>query len=248
MADLLPAALLDGAFAVAVVATFLTGVMRGFAGFGAGMALIPVYSLLWGPVVGVPILILIEIPATLQLLPRAWKSIDWRVALLLGIPAVIGARLGAELLVELPADTMRQATAVLVLVAVVALWFGWRYRGRRPAPLTAGVGATTGLLAGATGIGGPPVILYQLADDGPVERQRATLIGFYVPLEAALVTFYLVLGLFTPEVLWRGALLAIPFMIGIVFGQMLFGRADETVFRRVTLLFLGAVALYALAA
>ncbi|MBM3560428.1 MAG: sulfite exporter TauE/SafE family protein [Alphaproteobacteria bacterium] len=243
-----PPGLFDAAFAAAFVATFITGVMRGFAGFGAGMALIPVYSLLWGPVVGVPVLILIEIPATLQLLPRAWKAIDWRAALLLGIPAVIGARFGAELLVELPADLMRQATAVLVVIAVIALWFGWRYRGRRPAPLTAGVGATTGLLAGATGIGGPPVILYQLAADGPVERHRATLIGFYVPLEAALVTFYLLFGLFTPQVLWLGVLLALPFMAGIVFGQHLFGRADENAFRRVTLLFLGAVAIYALVA
>jgi len=246
MLELLPPGLLDAAFAIAFGATFLTGVMRGFAGFGAGMALVPVYGLLWGPIIAVPILILIEIPATLQLLPRAWKAIDWRAALLLGIPAVIGARIGAELLIELPADLMRQATAVLVLIAVVALWFGWRYRGRRPATLTAGVGATTGLLAGATGIGGPPVILYQLAADGPVERHRATLIGFYVPLEAALVAFYLMFGLFTADVLWRSVLLAIPFMGGIVVGQHLFGVADESAFRRVTLLFLGTVALYAL--
>ena len=85
--------LLDGAWPVladwrlpaAVTATIVAGLMRGYSGFGTAVILAPVYSLLWGPRAGVPVMLLMELLVSLQLVPSALKDADRRVVLPLGI-------------------------------------------------------------------------------------------------------------------------------------------------------------------
>jgi uncharacterized membrane protein YfcA len=55
----------------AALATAVAGVMRGYAGFGTAVLLAPIYSVLWGPRAGVPVMLMLELIVSLQLLPRA---------------------------------------------------------------------------------------------------------------------------------------------------------------------------------
>ena len=82
MTDLINAAmpvLTDWRLVAAGLATAIAGLMRGYAGFGTAVILAPIYSVMWGPRAGVPIMLLMELIVSIQLLPKAFKDADQRV-------------------------------------------------------------------------------------------------------------------------------------------------------------------------
>jgi uncharacterized membrane protein YfcA len=246
--DLIPETYLGADMGVAVVAILVSGLIRGFAGFGSAMILSPVLSLLWGPKVGVPVAILVEIAPALQLTPRAWRIAHRPTVWWISLPALAAMPAGAWLLVSLPADDMRRGIALIVLLLIAVLWSGWRYRGPRGNGKAATVGALGGFLSGSTGIGGPPVIMYLMSgDDGPA-LIRANLIGYFTVIGAGLIVYYSVQGLIDAEVLWRAGLLVLFFVAGIVAGTRLFGFASPATFRHIALTVLAATSTWVLLA
>ncbi len=234
----------DLAFAAATV--LLAGLIRGFSGFGSAMINAPVLSLLWGPTVGVPVAALVEFVPAVQLTPRALPVAQWRLVWLLGIPALILIPAGSWLLVTLPTEALRRGLAAVVLLLVIILWSGWRYRGRQTAPLSAGVGALSGLLSGTTGMGGPPVILYLMAGTDGAAVLRANMIGYFTIILIGLAATYALLGLFGSIVLWRTGILIVPFIVGIFVGARLFPLASERTFRNIALAVLAISSSYVL--
>jgi hypothetical protein len=246
--DIIPPEVWGLDLAIATATLLAAGLIRGFSGFGSAMVNAPILSLLWGPTIGVPVAALIEFVPAIQLTPRAIPDAQWRTVWLMGIPALILIPAGAWLLITLPDDLVRRSIAAVVLILVVVLWSGWRYGGQRTAPISAGVGAVSGLLSGTTGIGGPPVILYLMAgSDRPVVL-RANMIGYFTIVLIGLAVTYALLGLFGPPVLWRTAVLVAPYVVGIFVGARLFPLASERTFRNIALAVLAASSSYVLLA
>ena len=96
------------------------------------MILSPVLSLLWGPTVGVPVAIIVEVAPTLQLTPPALRIAHWRTVWSLGIPALLLIPAGSWLLVSLPAETMRRSIAIGVARASRAAITGARITSENP--------------------------------------------------------------------------------------------------------------------
>jgi len=164
----------------------------------------------------------------------------------MGVPALILVPIGMWLLITLPNEIIRRFVAAVVLGLVAVMWSGWRYRGKRTAALSLGVGALSGLLSGTTGVGGPPVILYLMsgADDAAVIR--ANMIGFFTIVVIGMAVTFAFGGLFGPQVLWRTVLLAVPFIVGIFAGARLFPLASQRTFRNISLTFLATSSSYVL--
>ena len=106
------------------------------------------------------------------------------------------------------------------------------------------LGALCGALVGATGMGGPPAIVYLLAGPDRIEVARANLTWFVGAISIAAASWFS----------WRPArsratrsslalLLAPGYYGGMVAGTRLFARFDDRGFRRFTLVFLAAVSL-----
>jgi len=151
MTDLINAALpvlTDWRLLAAALATAIAGLMRGYAGFGTAVILAPIYSVLWGPKAGVPVMLLMELIVSIQLLPSAFKDADRRVILPIGGTAALMTPLGAYILITADGEVLRRAIGAFVLVFGGLLLSGWRYNGSRPLPLNMAVGAVSGLLKG----------------------------------------------------------------------------------------------------
>ena len=207
----------------AAAATAVAGLMRGYAGFGTAMILAPVYSVLWGPQAGVPVMLLMELIVSLQLLKLGLKDADRRVILPLGGAAAVGTPLGAYVLLAADPDILQRVIGALVLVFGFLLLSGWRYTGMRPLPLNLAVGTVSGLMKGATGMSGPPVILYLLAGPEDARRHRANLILFFALIAVISVVVPVLAGLVTWPVLLN-FLLMLPVLMGFVrIGASLFG-------------------------
>lgn len=243
-----PAEYLDTRLIFAVVSVFAAGLIRGFSGFGSALINAPILSLIWGPTVGVPIAALVEIAPAIQLTPKAVKIAHWNTVWALAIPAVILMPLGTFILVSVPADDMRRAIGAIVLVAALILWSGWRYRGPRGTGPAIGVGLFGGALAGATGVAGPPVILYLMSSDDSPALTRANLISYFTIILAGFVVVLAAKGLITVEVAWLIGVLLLPFVVGTAIGTKMFPLASERTFRIIALTTLTVSSLYVLVA
>ena len=242
------AAALDGRLALAALATAIAGVMRGFAGFGTALTLAPVFTVLWGPSVGVPTMLLLEALIGSQLLFGAWQHVNRRVALPMTLAACAMVPLGAWVLFVADPAVLTRGMGVLVIAFAGALASGWRYRGSRPLLLTIAVGAMAGVMKGATGMSGPPVILYLLAGTEAAREHRATLILFFAVLGLVALLPPFLGGLFTASVLVKVALLLPVLLLFVRVGVALFGRLGQATFRIVAYAVLIAIGLVALLA
>jgi uncharacterized membrane protein YfcA len=239
---------LDWRILAAALATLIAGVMRGYAGFGTAVLLAPVYSTLWGPLAGVPVMLLLELAVTLQLLPRSWREADRRVVVPLGVTACLATPLGAGVLVSADGEALRRFMGGFVLVFGLLLLSPLRYRGPRPLGLNLSVGFAAGLLKGTTGISGPPVILYLLSGPEEARRHRANLILFFGLIAVVSVIMPIALGLVTAAVLLKLALMVPLMAAGIWAGARLFRIVPERFYRPFALLALVSAGLFALLA
>jgi uncharacterized membrane protein YfcA len=233
-------------FAVAVVAAMLAGAVRGFSGFGSALVLSPSLAALYGPRVAVPVALLLELPLAVPFVPPAARLVDWRRTGLLCVAAAVTVPVGARVLSQVDGDALRWAICALVLVAAALLGFGWRARrGPRPAA-TAATGALSGLLGGATGLSGPPVIFYELAGTAPIERMRASFIIFFSWIDVIAIASFAATGTLTERPLVLAVALVAPYLAAAGGGARLFGRASEASYRRLAVAILAAVAVVSL--
>jgi uncharacterized membrane protein YfcA len=221
----------------------LAGVIRGFTGFGAGLVLIPTLGLLLGPQVAVPVVVLMEVIVILQLVPPALKLVQWRTILPVVIPAALAIPLGSMALASADPAWIQRGISVVVLVFVGLLATGWRYGKRPSVALSFLVGSASGLLTGSAGIGGPPVILFFLTGKQQAPRLRAGFLCYFAITQIVAMTAFGMNGLLDRRVLWNGAALLPLFIIGAWAGTKLFGRVNETTFRRLVMAFLALAAL-----
>jgi uncharacterized protein len=74
----------------AIAIVFLAAIVRGYSGFGFSLLAITAVSLLYAPAMIIPSVFLLEIAASIHLLPGLWHDIYWRSL----VPLVIGTPLG----------------------------------------------------------------------------------------------------------------------------------------------------------
>jgi uncharacterized membrane protein YfcA len=233
-------------FLIAASVAVIAGTVRGFAGFGAAMLMTPVFSALYGPEIGVSLCLMLEIVVALPLLPRAVAHVDWRRIGLLLVAAAIGVPVGNFTLTQVAPQPMRWAISAIVLAAVALLGSGWRYHGKPRPGATLVAGVISGFLNGLAGMAGPPIAFYYLAGKESVERVRANLTTYFVFVDLAAMSAFVVRDLVQWDTGLLGLCLAPAVIAGGMLGERLFPLASEGFYRRLALVLLVAVAIGAL--
>lgn len=224
----------------------LAGFVRGLSGFGSAMILMPGLSLLFGPQQVVATVILLEMTASVRLVPEAIPQTKWSEVLPMAISAVIMVPLGAFCLSLIDPDLMRQIIGGLLLVFVALLLSGISYQGQPSMSINFGVGGLSGFLTGLTGIGGPPIVLYQMSGEDTAAESRANFISFFALTQVVALASYVASGLLSPLVLQRFLIFLPVSLLGLVLGQFSFKYVSEAIFRKFVMGLLVAIALLAL--
>jgi uncharacterized protein len=228
--------------AYAVICIFLASIVRGFSGFGFSLLAITSLSLVLPPAQVVPSIFMLEVAASLRLLPEVWRDVHWRSLSPLLIGCLIGTPLGVWLLANTPAPPMQVALGVFVLVATLLLWLGFALKSMPGRAASTAVGAASGLANGAFGIGGPPVILFYFASPAGNIAGRASLIAFFLATDIIGLGFLSLEGLVTWETAIRALLFLPPLLLGVWLGSRSFKNTDPALFRKIVLVILGALA------
>jgi uncharacterized protein len=235
MADVVPSAMSGAAVGYALLCVFGAAVVRGFSGFGFSLLAITAISLVVPPVVVVPSIFLMEVAASLHLLPSVWREVHWRAIGLLLAGCLVATPLGVWLLATVPAPPMQMALGLVVLVAAVLLARGYALHAMPGRAATLATGAASGLLNGAFGIGGPPVILFFFASPAGAAAGRASVIAYFLGTDLIGLGFMLRQGLIGAPQLWL-ALAFVPALVaGVWLGARGFRGTDQATFHRWTL-------------
>jgi uncharacterized membrane protein YfcA len=229
----LAALLHDPAVILAAAVVLVAAIVRGFAGFGAGMIYVPVAAALFGPQVAAATILLYDLPATIPFAIRLLPKANMREVLPLVIGGAVLTPVGAFVLTHLDPVPIRWAVSIVILVAVALIAGGWRFRRRIGDAGTLAVGGVAGFLNGLAQVGGPPLILFWMGQSTARERMRANATLFFTLGTATSIATYLVIGLFTYEVVLMSIIFAPLYAAGLYVGSHLFGIASDTTYRRI---------------
>jgi hypothetical protein len=232
--------------ALAVGGAFLAGCVRGFSGFGGAMVLVPILAATYSPRIAVPVLVLTDFILTLPLAWRARRQCVWHeiVPLTGGYAAALPA--GLAVLVVADPTRLTRVTGLLVLAMAAAMALGLRREARAGRRAAAGVGLASGFLAGSTGVGGPPVVLFWLGGGDAAPRVRANLIVFFTVAGAFSLALLTASGLADRATLTLTAVIMPVYGLGLVAGSRGFKGLPERVYRPAALVLIGAAGLTAL--
>jgi uncharacterized membrane protein YfcA len=227
-------------------AIFLAAIARGFSGFGFSLLSITAISILMPAREIVPSIFLLEVAASLNLIPSIWREIDWRGIAFLLLGYVIALPFGVYALANVPAPPMQIALGLFVIVTGIMMLNGFGLDKTPGAAATVATGAGSGILNGAFGMGGPPVVLFYFSTPAAAAVGRASVIAFFLSTDSLGLGELARNGLVTMQSLaqfiaWLPALL-----IGVALGARGFKHVDQATFRRAVLVILIALAVLTL--
>ena len=221
-----------GAGSAAILAS---GILRGFTGFGIGLAGVPLLALVVEPRLVVPSVMFLQIASGVQHLVHDRRHVDVRLLLPLLPGAVLGIVPGLWLLSWLAADLVRLGIGVLVIATVLLLGRGFRLERPPRRPALVALGAVSGVLNGLAAMAGPPMIALLFALRRPPEIIRATLAGYFFFTGFVGLGMALLQGVIAPGELWFALALLPALFIGLALGARLFDGAFRRHYRSVGL-------------
>jgi uncharacterized protein len=216
----------------AFACVFGAAIVRGYSGFGFSLLGISALALVLPPAEIIPPIFILEVVASLHLLPGAWRDIHWRALLWLTLGCLVSTPFGVYALAHVPAAPMTLALAGFVLIAAVLLARGHALQSMPGLGATFAAGAASGLFNGSFGIGGPPVILFFLSSPADVAVGRASLIAFFLLTDVIALAWQGWNGLLGVSTLWRALLLLPALAAGVWLGNRGFIHAEPVAFRR----------------
>ena len=216
-------------------------VLRGFTGFGFGLAAVPLLSLGLPPAQVVPLVVTLQVVIGVAGLRTAAKSCDWRSVGLLVPGLVVGIPIGLLILTALPPNPVRLVIGVIVALSVVLIQRGIRLPPNPSRLIGFGIGLISGIVSGLASMGGPPVVVFLLAMGHDPARMRATAIVYFMLSGCVSLIPMTIRGLITQDILiWTVASLPVLFG-GSRLGTWAFFRAKPRHHRMVALVTLSGL-------
>lgn len=231
--------------AAAVIATFIAAIIRGLAGFGLAIMLVPILALALSPIEAVLTTNVIALAMGIGELKDHLRNAE-KSALAISLMVLVTTAPGLWLLGQTPVPLARLIIAVLAILAFFIVLLPVRDAETPSTPITLGVGALSGLCTGFAGMPGLPVAPYYIGRDIPRQTAKASmLLVFTISAFAGLVA-----GAARGVLEWRlgvfGLMLFPIVLIGNYLGSLVFGKISDKVWRSFVALLLGATAIAAL--
>lgn len=228
--------------AVALIAAVAAAFVRGLAGFGMAILLVPVLALALKPVdavlVGNCLGLMIGLTEIARLVRQAERSAFTISALVLVTTAP-----GLILLSMTPPALARLLIALVAVLAFLAVLVPPRPDTRPGTAVTVLTGASAGLLTGFAGMPGPPVVPYYVARAIPRPTAKASMVLIFTAAAIAGIGSGIAIGAFSWRLLWLALMLFPAVLIGNWLGQRASGRVSDRAWRIFTAVVLGATAL-----
>jgi uncharacterized protein len=199
----------DWATVLVPLVLFVATVIRSAFGFGEALVAVPLLALMTPVEVAAPVAVLVSITVALIAVVQDWREIQVRSAGWLVLSTAVGIPLGLLLLKRVDEPIVKGILAVVIIAFSMHSLLSGKKREWKSDRFTWAFGFTAGVLGGAYGMNGPPLVVYGSLRGWSPQQFRATLQGYFLPASVIGMCGYWVAGLWTPAVS-RFYLLALP--------------------------------------
>ncbi len=207
----------------------------GFGGFGSGLVLMPLLTLIYSPTHAVAIQMVLVTATGFALMPGAAPHVRRREAVPMLAAACLVMPFGSYVLQTADAAVLRPVIGVVVLVLAAVQLRGASYTGRRNVPTAAAAGAVSGLANGTVGLGGLIVGLYMVSSRDPAATQRANIIAVGTGVAGVNLVILALSGVYAAELAARIAVLMVPYGFTAWCGARFFRVAPGALYRKIVL-------------
>lgn len=221
--------------AFAALAVLASAIIRGYAGFGMALMMIPALTVLYGPLEAIAVTVVVGLVGQVQHFPWAIRHVHWPELgpLLAGI--CLASPPGVWLLFTTDPEIIGHVIGVLVITFSALLATGWVYRGRRSWPASGAAGALCGFVAGVSGMGTPLAVIYFLSGSSEANTQRANIIVTVLIILIVLLVPFVWRDVIGADTLARSILMFPITILGNWTGSRLFQVAPEAHYRHFAL-------------
>jgi uncharacterized protein len=220
---------------LAALIVFGAMVVRGFAGFGGALLMVPLLGLVWDIRLAIVAVAIIQTVSGLMLAVMSRKAIDRPTLVPVLIWSIVGLAAGSLLLASLPVEWIARILGVItIIIGIITLArriVVVQEPGRSRGLLISGVGLTGGVLHGLIGTSGPVIVPYLQRVLPSPAGMRSTLLAYFLVLDGLRIGGYLQLGLVSADTLQRSALLVPVAILGSVIGSRMHVKVSGDVFR-----------------
>jgi hypothetical protein len=226
---------------------FVATLIRSAFGFGEALVAVPLLAFFIPLGVAAPLAVLVSITVAAIVVLQDWNKIHLLSAGWLIFSTLFGIPLGLLLLMNSHQRLVKGALAVIIVAfASYALFdhgvfsratWGGKAAGRAPLELKHDsrgwlllCGFIAGVLGGAYGMNGPPLVIYGAMRRWSAPQFRATLQGYFLPASILGMGGYWLAGLWTPAVT-HYYLLSLPVtLLGVFLGRAINRRLRAEAF------------------
>ena len=212
------------------IAALVAAFVRGLAGFGMAILLVPLLGLVIPPAEAVVVSNMLGLLIGLVGARRIWNAGE-RSAGVVGGLAMLFTPLGLVALAAIPPGVARVLIALVAIGAFILVLLPPK-AGHVPGKAETGLtGAAAGLLTGFAGMPGPPVVPYYTRRAIPPAVARASMFTVFLMTSIASTAAAFALQLAS----WRDGLLALllfaPVLVGNWVGGQAFGKVSDAAWR-----------------
>jgi uncharacterized membrane protein YfcA len=208
---------------------FLATFIRSALGFGEALVAVPLLALTLPVQVAAPLAVLVSITVAVVVVVQDWRNVHVRSAGWLVLSTLFGIPLGLLLLKTVPGSIVKAILGVFIIAFAL-----YSLAGRKPElhsdrlpPL---FGFAAGILGGAYGMNGPPLVVYGVLRRWQPAQFRATLQGYFLIASIVGMAGYAITGLWT-RVVTSYFLLSLPLaLIAIFLGHAIHRRLSSARF------------------
>ena len=185
-----------------LLVVFIATLIRSTFGFGEALIAVPLLALSIPIEIAAPLAVLLSITIAAVVVAQDWRKIHVRSTGWLLAPTLVGIPLGIALLTSVHQNLVKG-----VLAVVIVAFSGYSLLGKRPPelhsdshPWLLGCGFFAGVLGGAYGMNGPPLVIYGAMRRWSPQHFRATLQGYFLPASVVAMAGYWLAGLWVPAI------------------------------------------------
>ncbi len=235
---------------IVILISVFAAIMQAAVGFGFAVVFTPLLSLFIGARDAIALSLILSMTISLALYLSDRPRASLRSVLPMFMAATLVTPLGVYILAVADERLLRAGIGIAVLSSVVGTLRTPHRTAERPErlSLTLVVGMISGLLRGATGMGGPPVVVYEHWRGAPMLLLRRRLLAYFALTGVAGTSLAAMSGIFTRDIVIMAAAGMPAILVALFGGRYIRPRISDAWFRRLSmilLVFMGCISLFA---
>lgn len=229
-------------YTLLLVGSFIAAAVSGSAGFGGGLLLLPLLTMVMGPAMAIPVLTIAQLIGNLSRAVMGFGQIRWKPVVLFMLGAVPMSALGAFSFAQIPKGIVTRGIGLFIILFAALSYF--KVLDFKPGNKTMffggmSVGLISGLIGSAGPIGAALFLSLNLPPVAYVASEAVTAAAMHLS-KSIVYQKYLDIGL---NAVWIGLFMGGAMIGGTWVGKRIIEKLPKETFRKFVGILLAAVGL-----